>query len=87
MSVNPGWKQAAQDAANARGPGYEQLKGTSAPGPASVVKVKGVNVNVSNQEARRQRAVKAESGGARTALAAEGFSEAQINQAIGSGKR
>ena len=81
MTTN--WKQAAHDATRVGGPSYEGLKQTSAPGPAPIAKVKGANVVVENQETRRQRAVAAESGGARTALRSEGFSEAMINKAIG----
>jgi hypothetical protein len=86
MKIIPTMRDAAEAAAR-RSYGYEQAKSPAAPGPASVVKVKGVNVNVGNQEVRRQQAVAAESGGARTALKSEGYSQAQINQAIGKGGR
>jgi hypothetical protein len=80
MTIIPGWKQAAHDAANSRVPGYEQLKSPVASGrrmPAG-----SIITFADTYEGRRARALASEAGGGRTALRAEGFSEVQINAVL-----
>jgi hypothetical protein len=81
MTIIPGWQEAAHDAAISRVPGYEQLK--SAPATGRKMPAGSTITFADTYEGRRAQALASEAGGVRRALKSEGFSEAQINQAIG----
>jgi hypothetical protein len=85
MTTIPGWQQAAHDAAMSRVPGYEQLK--SAPATGRKMPAGSIITAAGTYEGRRAQALASEAGGARTALKAEGFSEAQVDAALRGGRR